>query len=114
MKMENPLDDMFKFPIIMINGDEEEERLRNGESIDNPDIIIGTCEQPYYDLCGIKDAWKIGTDSHARAVQGKFDACMVTFERGGTYIVPWTRSKFKQEYYKFLKTKEDGKDTNNE
>jgi hypothetical protein len=105
----NMLDTLFKFPIIMVDGDNEEKKLNRKESLalddeEELDIIIGEAECPYYDFLAITDRWTPGQEGLERALQGKFDACHVIFGSSGSYIVPWTKAKFKEEYKSFVDT----------
>ena len=40
-------------------------------------------------------------DSFHKALEGKFDACMVRFLHAGQLLVPWSKRKFKSELKKF-------------
>lgn len=103
----NMLETLFKFPIIMVDGDNEEKKFRRKENLaldeeDELDIIIGEAECPYYDLIAITDRWTPGDAGVNKALDGEFDACHVIFGSSGSYIVPWPKAKFKEEYKKFV------------
>jgi hypothetical protein len=99
------LDELFKFPIIMTDRDNEEKKgtlYNNGGSAD---MVIGEAEYPYFGLVGLSDRWKLDEESFTRALEdGKFNACYATFNNVGTFLVPWTKEKFKTEYRKFVST----------
>jgi len=51
----------------------------------------------------VSDRWlPSNEDSFQNALRGKFDACSVYFFQSGTFLVPWTKSKFKRELKKFM------------
>jgi len=105
------LDELFSFPIIMIDGDNEERKSKdrskygdilNGEESMEYDIIYGEAEYPYWDFVGIEDRWIPHTESLNKAIdQGEFEACMVRFLHVGQLLVPWSKEKFKKEIKKF-------------
>ena len=99
------LEHLFKFPIVMVDGNREEEKERQGQilAIESapPDIIMGEAECPYYDFISVADRWLPSDKSFDRALDGKFDACSVIFQNSGTFVVPWTRTRFKEELTKF-------------
>lgn len=99
------LDTLFKFPIVMIDGDNEEKKhklgLPNEEAVD---IITGEAECPYYDLISITDRWLPTDESIENAMNGQFDACYVVFGASGSFVVPWNKEKFKQEYRQFMQS----------
>jgi len=102
------LDHLFSFPIVMIDGDNEEKKsedsMKLGLSIDDEDvdIIIGQSECPYYDFISVTDRWLPTEESFQNALNRKFDACGVLFANSGTFICPWPREKFKKELKKFI------------
>jgi len=103
------LENLFKFPIIMVDGNKEEEKEREMQRLaldNNPremDIIVGEAECPYTDFVSVSDRWlPSNEDSFQNALRGKFDACSVYFFQSGTFLVPWTKSKFKRELKKFM------------
>lgn len=108
------LEDLFKFPVILIDSMNEEkkldmsetERLALGEEDPEFDIIYGEAEYPYHDFVGIEDRWLPDKDSLKRALKGKFNACLVKFNNVGLMLVPWTRDKFKKEFEQFVKSRE--------
>lgn len=104
------INEFFKFPVVLIDGDHEEKKIKNKEKFgDLPneeedeeyDVIQGFAEYPYWDFIGIEDRWIPCTESFKRAMKGKFDACIVRFLNVGQLLVPWTREKFKDEIKKF-------------
>lgn len=93
----------------MVDGNKEEEKEREMQRLaldTNPremDIIVGEAECPYTDFVSISDRWlPSNEDSFQNALGGKFDACSVYFFQSGTYLVPWTKNKFKRELKKFI------------
>lgn len=100
------IDKLFAFPIIMIDGDEEDKKEKRGFTLgddDEPDIIYGEAEVPFDTFISISDRWIPNTESRNRALDGKFDACQVMFETG-PYLVPWNKSKFKKRLSEFAET----------
>lgn len=99
------LDTLFKFPIVMVDGDNEEKKHKLGlPNEEEVDMITGEAECPYYDLISITDRWLPTEDSVHNAMSGKFDACYVVFGASGSFVVPWNKERFKSEYRKFLKS----------
>jgi hypothetical protein len=108
------LDELFKFPIVMVDGENEErKRIKKEEESDRMalpksleadeyDLIYGEAEYPYLDFIGFEDRWLPSTDSFDNALRGKFDACMVKFVNTPQLLVPWSRKKFKDELSKFI------------
>lgn len=103
--------DLFKFPIVLIDGENEERKRKEGELFSREeqaeyDIITGYAEFPYYDFRGMEDRWMPSEESLERAMKGKFDACLVNFLHASSQLVPWTKEKFKQEIGKFMEERE--------
>lgn len=103
------LDELFTFPTVMVDGENEDEKMKkagllNRDTPDPVDLIYGESEFPYYDFVGIADKWLPTPESLERALNGKFDACIVIFSNVGPLLVPWTRAKFKRELRKFIGT----------
>lgn len=108
------MNDLFKFPAVIIDGDnEEKKRMRSGTLGLNQDeeveLVFVEAEYPYDLFVGIEDRWLPSTTSFHRALEGKFDACIVYFANIGQLLVPWSKEKFKRELAKFteLYTKEN-------
>ncbi len=103
------LNELFKFPIVMIDGDNEERKAAENRLIGKGDdegrgeydIIIGEAEYPYFDFIGIEDRWQPSTRSLAKAKTGKFDSCGVRFVNAGYLLVPWSKEKFKERIKQF-------------
>jgi hypothetical protein len=117
------LEELFTFPIVMIDGENEEkkqeDRERLGDILSKPseddeyDIIYGEAEYPYWDFIGVEDRWLPTSGSLQKAIDGKFDACIVKFVNVGQLLVPWSKKKFKSEITKFgeaYNTKKPAKD----
>lgn len=101
------LDILFKFPILMLDGKIEERKSRKSELYGTEedselDIIEGEAEVPYIDFLSIQDRWIPNPQSWEKARKGHFEACFVTFSGSGSFIVPWTKEKFKKELRKFI------------
>lgn len=104
--------ELFKFPIVMIDGDNEERKSASNRLMgmgigeegvpDEYDIIYGEAEYPYWDFIGIEDRWIPSKASAENAMNGKFDACFVKFANVGHILVAWPRKKFKAELKKFI------------
>lgn len=108
------IDDLFKFPIILIDGMNEEQKAKSRQSMglnttDDIDIIYAEAEYPYYDFIGIEDRWLPNQQSLDRAMRGKFNCCMVMFQNSGTHMVPWTKEKFKNAIQEFSNIREESK-----
>lgn len=100
------LDELFMFPIVMIDGDNEERKMKDSEILGSDpaadyDIIFGEAEYPYWDFIGMEDRWLPQDESLKKALDGKFDACIVRFLHAGQLLVPWSRKKFRSELVKF-------------
>lgn len=105
------LDTLFSFPIVMIDGDNEEKKqesklkfgeMLNSEEEEEPyDIVYGEAEYPYYEFIGAEDRWLPTAESLEKALLGKFDACIVRFNNIGQFLVPMSRKKFKAMISKF-------------
>lgn len=96
------LNTLFKFPIIMVDGEHEEKKAKIMDDAEM-DIIEGTAECPFTDFLGLSDAWYPDEESFKQALENKkFNACRVHFSQCGSYTVPWTRAKFKKELQSFI------------
>lgn len=105
----NMLDKLFSFPIVMIDGDNEDRKARTSDimALDNEqvaDMIMGEAECPYHDFVSVTDRWLPSEESFDKALEGKFEACGVVFLQSGTFVVPWNRKKFKRELNKFIES----------
>jgi len=99
------LDELFEFPIIMTDRDNEEKKSAVYSGNKEADMIFGKAEYPYYGLIGLSDRWLLTEESFNNALEHReFDACYVTFNNVGTFLVPWTKEKFKEKYRKFVST----------
>lgn len=100
------LDEMFSFPCVMVDGDNEmaKKNIYSGSGNEPPlDIIIGEASYPYFALIGISDKWMPNDESFKNALEHReFDACLVTFANIGQVLVPWSKEKFKKEFRKFV------------
>lgn len=100
------LDEMFRFPCVMVDGDNEmaKKTLFSG-SANEPalDIVIGEAAYPYFGLIGLVDKWMPNEESFKNALEYReFDACLATFANIGPVLVPWKKEKFEKEYRKFV------------
>lgn len=103
------LEKLFKFPVIVLDGDKEEKKHERIERLGLPSedeepvrIITAEIEVPYFDFVSVMDRWLPTDDSYEKALNGEFDACWVVFLHSGGFLVPWNKSKFKREYKKFV------------
>jgi hypothetical protein len=101
-------ENLFKFPIILIDGSKEEEkeelsRLTGKDPDDDEaDLIYAEQECPYWDFLSVGDRWLPTEESYQRALIRKFDACSVSFSRCGNFVVPWSKEKFKKKLSEFI------------
>lgn len=101
------LENLFAFPIVMVDGEEEERKEEQSRILDLPnfdeevEVFVGEAELPYYDFLGAVDRWGPSKESKERARAGEFDHCMVMFHNAGTFMVPWSKKKFKQKLQEF-------------
>lgn len=104
--MQKPLDNLFKFPILMVDGSVEEKKMKLGlPGEEELDIVQGYAECPFQDFVSVTDRWvPNNAESFEKAQQGEFEACFVVFSHSGNFIVPWTRDKFKKKYTEFVNT----------
>ncbi len=110
------LDEFFTFPIVMIDGENEERKLREstrfGDIPSSPaeeqeyDMVYGEAEYPYWDFIGAEDRWLPSKESLDKALAGNFEACIVRFVNVGQLLVPWSKKKFKRELIKFAESYE--------
>lgn len=95
------LDNLFKFPIIMIDGDKEDEKNEYKRdlniSLEDPELIVGEVMVPHEDFLFIRDRWNLTSDSYEKALSGNFECCIVEFRECGSFIVPWKKEKFLKE-----------------
>ena len=114
-------DDLFTFPIVMVDGENEEkkekEQERFGDLIPGKekdpieyDIVYGEASYPYFDFVGFEDRWLPTQRSLHRALKQKFDACIVRFANIGQFLVPMTKEKFKEMINEFAQTREKGEE----
>lgn len=100
------LDSLFKFPIVTVDGLNEEKKAIQAEKMNldeqEVDMVIGEAECPYYDFLSISDRWLPTKESFQNALEGNFDACYVSFNSSGSFIVPWNKEIFKTELKKFM------------
>lgn len=102
------LEELFTFPMVVIDGDNEERKEKRKLDMNLPseadaefDLIFGEAEYPYWDFIGIEDRWLPNSNSFEKALDGKFEACLVRFANVGQLLVPWSKRKFKAELLKF-------------
>lgn len=104
------LENLFAFPIVMVDGEEEQRREEQSKMLDLPnyddemEVFVGQAELPYYDFLGILDRWGPTKESKEKARNGEFDHCMVMFHNAGTFMVPWPKKKFKDKLQEFAKS----------
>lgn len=103
------LEQLFKFPVVTIDGDNEDRKEAKRNRLNLPkdeesleyDIIFGEAEYPYWDFIGVEDRWLPTEESLAKALDGRFNTCIVRFANVGQLLVPWSKKKFKAELIKF-------------
>lgn len=117
MNTADQLDNLFKFPVMMIDVEIEQRKekkrskysdddilsqvMENSDD-DGVEIISGEAECPYYDFVSVVDRWIPTKYSRDKAKKGKFDNCFVVFGNSGSFVVPWPKDKFKQELKTFI------------
>lgn len=98
-----PLQNLFRFPILMVDGTLEEKKTMLGlPGQDQLDVVQGFAECPFQDFVSVTDRWLPTSESFEKAQEGDFEACFVVFATSGHFIVPWTREKFKKEFQAFV------------
>jgi len=95
-------DDLFTFPIVMVDGENEERKEKENnlfgkteETEPEYDIVYGEASYPFYDFKGFEDRWLPTQQSLRKALKQKFDACIVRFDGIGQFLVPMAKEKFK-------------------
>ena len=100
--------ELFKFPIILIDGSVEERKIKDNEILgldlenEDPDIIYAEAECPYYDFLSVSDRWLPTDSSFENAKKGIFDACNVLFLNSGAFIVPMSKEEFRESLENFI------------
>ena len=93
-------EELFTFPVIMIDPDKEDERDELTQSLgikvqeEDPEILIGEAMVPHWDFLFIRDRWNLTEESYKKALLGKFECCLVVFDQCGTFISPLSKEKF--------------------
>jgi hypothetical protein len=114
--MKKITEDLFTFPIVMVDGENEERKERENDILGSLpgkdddveyDIIYGEACYPYYDFIGAEDRWLPTQRSLQRALKQKFDACIVRFTNAGQFLVPMNKSKFTELLEEFAANKEE-------
>lgn len=106
VKTKDMLENLFNFPIVMVDGDNEERKNKRADLVGQEedqelDIIIGEAECPVFDFICVSDRWLPTDQSFQNALSKKFDACFVVFGASGSFIVPWNKAKFKAKLKEF-------------
>lgn len=103
------LDRLFKFPVILVDVDNEEKKQKDIDRLALPgaqereyDIIYGEAEYPFHEFVGVEDRWIPNKESMQKAMEGDFEACVVKFLNIVPQLVPWPKEKFKAEISKFV------------
>jgi hypothetical protein len=100
--------ELFKFPIILIDGSVEDKKMKDSEMLglplddSEPDIIYAEAECPYYDFLSVSDRWLPTEESFQNAKKGIFDACNVIFLNSGGFIVPMSKEEFRESLESFI------------
>ncbi len=98
------LGNLFKFPILMVDGSMEDKKKSLGLPGDEDvELIRGEAECPVNDFVSVCDTFVPTEDSHSKAKEGIFEVCFVRFQTAGNYIVPWNKAKFKKRFTDFVK-----------
>ena len=115
--MKKITEDLFTFPIVMVDGENEEQKEKEQERFGNIsstekepveyDIVYGEASYPYYYFMGFEDRWLPTQKSLQRALRKKFDACIVRFENVGQFLVPLSKEKFKETIEEFSSQREE-------
>lgn len=109
------LEELFTFPIVLVDADNEERKskskerfgsLPTEEEAQEYDMVFGEACYPYWDFLGIEDRWLPSTKSFEKAMNGRFEGCIVRFLHAGQILVPWSKKKFKEELKKFAEAYE--------
>ena len=106
------IDDLFIFPIVMVDGEEEERKEKENDLLGTKkeekdyDIVYGEAAYPYYDFRGFEDRWLPTQRSLERALRSKFDACVVRFDNVGQFLVPMSKEKFRDMFSSFVESRE--------
>jgi hypothetical protein len=109
--MKKMTEDLFTFPIVMVDG-ENEERKEKQQNLygadDSPeyDIVYGEAAYPYYDFVGFEDRWLPTQLSLKKALKQKFEACIVRFANIGQFLVPMNKQKFREAIEQFAEERE--------
>ena len=106
-------EDLFTFPIVMVDGENEERKERENDILGSRqepdeveyDIVYGEASYPYYHFVGFEDRWLPTQRSLARALKQKFDACIVRFDNIGQFLVPMSKDKFAEQLELFAETR---------
>lgn len=114
--MKKLTDDLFTFPIVMVDAENEERKEKDEEKFgtipgkeqepNEYDIIYGEASYPYYDFGGFEDRWLPTRRSLQRALRKKFDACIVRFNDVGQFLVPMNKEEFKKKIDEFAEERE--------
>jgi len=100
-------EELFTFPVIMIDPDKEDERDELTQSLgikvqeEDPEILIGEAMVPHWDFLFIRDRWNLTEESYKKALLGKFECCLVVFDQCGTFISPLSKEKFLKKLDEF-------------
>lgn len=110
------LDRLFKFPVILVDVDNEEKKQKDIDRLGLPgdqkreyDVIYGEAEYPFHDFVGIEDRWIPNEESMQKALEGEFEACVVKFLNVIPQLVPWNKEHFKKELKSFIEKYEENK-----
>lgn len=97
------LDELFKFPIILIDEEEEEKRKKDADLEGTPyeaEAIYSFTEQPYFKFESIIYKWLPTQESKDKAREGIFEASIVDFG-DSRFLVPMTKDEFKKKFKTF-------------
>lgn len=105
--------DLFTFPILLIDSENEERKRKTRDILGNKDdeegydVAKAEAQYAYYNFRGIEDRWLPSEESFDRALEGKFDACSVIFVHSAPVLVPWPKQKFKDRLAEFARKRQE-------
>lgn len=109
------IDDLFTFPIVMVDGENEERKEKDSQRFGTIpgqedeveyDIVYGEASYPYYNFIGFEDRWLPTQRSLRKALKQRFDACIVRFINVGQLLVPMNKETFRTRIVEFAEKRE--------
>lgn len=101
------LNDLIRFPIVMLDSYHEQKREEYAKGLgldeEDPDIVEGEAECPYWDFLCVTDRWLPTKESFEKAkTTGEFDACTAAFSQSGIFCVPMKKKDFLKMLKEFM------------